>query len=50
MKPTNKDARVTVRLTPHQNFMLETISKELDTPKAALVRYMIEQLISKYCD
>lgn len=48
MKPTKKDCRITVRLTPHQDFMLDEISKELDKPKAQLLRYMIENFTNKY--
>lgn len=50
MKSTNKDSRITVRLTPNQDFMLSVISKKIDRPKSALVRYIIEQFITKYND
>lgn len=48
MKATNKDSRITVRLTPNQDFMLDVISKKIDKPKSALVRYIIEEFITKY--
>lgn len=50
MKETNKDSRITVRLTPNQNFMLDTISNEAGVSKSALVRYIIEEFIKRYND
>lgn len=50
MKETNKDSRITVRLTPNQNFMLDTISNEASVSKSALVRYIIEEFIKRYND
>lgn len=50
MKETNKDSRITVRLTPHQNFILDTLSKETGVSKSALVRYILNEFIKKYDD
>lgn len=48
MKDTNKDSRITVRLTPNQDFTLSIIAKKINKPKSAIVRYAIEELITKY--
>lgn len=48
MKTTNKSDRITVRLTPHQNFMLDEIAKKVKVSKSALTRYIIEEFIAKY--
>lgn len=48
MKENNKDSRITVRLTPNQNFMLDVISDEAGVSKSALVRYIIEEFIKRY--
>ena len=44
MKDTtnNKDTKLTVRLTPHQSFMLDVMSKELEVNKSVLVRYILD--------
>ena len=47
-KSTNKDSRITVRLTPFQNFELDRLAKELAVPKAKLVRYFIDEFLKKY--
>ncbi len=48
-KTTNKEAQLRVRLTPHQSFMVDEISKELDITKSALIRYVLDQFINQYC-
>lgn len=50
MKSTNKDSRITVRLTPNQDFMLDAIAKKINKPKSAIIRYILEQFITKYND
>ena len=47
-KSTNKDYRITVRLTPFQNFELSRLADELSIPKAKLVRYFIDDFLKKY--
>ena len=43
-----KDKRITVRLTPNQDFMLDEISSKIDKSKAEIVRYMINKFIKDY--
>ncbi len=47
-KTTNKEAQLRVRLTPHQSFMLDEMSRELDITKSALMRYILDQFIQQY--
>lgn len=47
-KSTNKEAQLRVRVTPHQSFMLDEMSKELEITKSALIRYILDQFISEY--
>ena len=49
-KITSKDIRVSVRISPNQDQMLNTIAKELDIRRSTLVRYAIDTLISNYND
>lgn len=49
-KTTNKSSRITVRLTPYQEQELNRMSKDLQLPKAKLVRYFISDYIKKYKD
>lgn len=49
-KLTSKDIRVSVRISPNQDQMLNTIAKELDIKRSTLVRYAIDQVISSYND
>lgn len=49
-KTTNKSSRITVRLTPNQEQELTRMSKDLQLPKAKLVRYFISDYIKKYKD
>ena len=50
MKDTtnNKDTKLTVRLTPHQSFMLDEMSQKLEVNKSTLVRYILDQFINQY--
>lgn len=41
-KTTNKEAQLRVGVTPHQSFMLDEMSKELDITKSALIRYILD--------
>lgn len=41
-KSTNKEAQLRVRVTPHQSFMLDEMSKELEITKSALIRYILD--------
>lgn len=41
-KTTNKEAQLRVRVTPHQSFMLDEMSKELEITKSALIRYILD--------
>jgi len=41
-KSTNKDTQLRVRLTPHQAFMLDEMSKEFEITKSALIRYILD--------
>ena len=49
-KTINKSSRITVRLTPNQEQELTRMSKDLQLPKAKLVRYFISDYIKKYKD
>lgn len=48
MKSTNKDSRITVRLTPNQQQVINEVSAKINRPKAALVRCIIDNFITKY--
>lgn len=47
-KTTNKDAKITVRLTPHQSFMLDTMCDKLEVTKSVLIRYILDNFINQY--
>lgn len=47
-KSNNKDRKITVRLTPHQSFMLDEMSNALEIKKSVLVRYALDQFIDTY--
>lgn len=49
-KITTKDIRVSVRISPNQDKMLDTIAEELDIKRSTLVRYAIDQVIKSYND
>ncbi len=49
-KLTAKDIRVSVRISPNQDQMLNTIAKELNIKRSTLVRYAIDQVINSYND
>lgn len=49
-KLTSKDIRVSVRISPNQDQMLNTIAKELEIKRSTLVRYAIDQVINSYND
>ena len=49
-KITSKDIWVSVRISPNQDQMLDTMAKELDIKRSTLVRYAIDKLISEYND
>lgn len=49
-KITTKDIRVSVRISPNQDKMLDTIAEELDIERSTLVRYAINQVIKSYND
>lgn len=49
-KLTSKDIRVSVRISPNQDQMLNQIAKELEIKRSTLVRYAIDQVISNYND
>ena len=49
-KLTSKDIRVSVRISPNQDQMLDTIAKELEIKRSTLVRYAIDQVIKSYSD
>ena len=52
MKDTsnNKTNKLVVRLTPHQSFMLEEMSNNLEITKSALVRYVLERFFNEYSE
>lgn len=50
MNVTTKETRVSVRISPEQDQMLNTIVKELDIKRSTLVRYAIDQLIKNWND
>ncbi len=50
MKITKKETRVSVRITPEQENMLDLICNELDIKRSILVRFAIDQLIKNYSD
>lgn len=50
MKIAKKETRVSVRITPEQENMLDSICNELDIKRSTLVRYAIDNLISSYND
>ena len=43
-----KEQRITVRLSPNQDFMLGEIRRKINKSKAEIIRYMINDLINKY--
>ena len=47
-KAVNKDARITVRLTPHQEQELNTISGDLKMSRSALLRRVLDKFIGDY--
>lgn len=47
-KSSNKENRITVRLTPNQSQMLDVMSSRFEVKKSALVRYIIDQFIAQY--
>lgn len=49
-KLTSKDIRVSVRISPSQDQMLNTLVKELRVKRSTLVRYAIDKVISSYND
>lgn len=49
-KLTSKDIRVSVRISPNQDQMLNQIAKELEIKRSTLVRYAIDQVINSYND
>ena len=50
MKIAKKETRVSVRITPEQENMLDSICNELDIKRSTLVRFAIDQLIKNYSD
>lgn len=50
MKIAKKETRVSVRITPEQENMLDLICNELDIKRSILVRFAIDQLIKNYSD
>lgn len=48
MKQNRKDGKITVRLTPHQDFMISEITKDLKISKSVFIRYIINGAINKY--
>ena len=50
MKIAKKETRVSVRITPEQENMLDLICNELDIKRSTLVRYAIDQVIKSYND
>ena len=49
-KLTSKDIRVSVRISPNQDQMLDTIAEELEIKRSTLVRDAIDQVIKSYND
>ena len=49
-KLTPKNIRVSVRISPNQDQMLDTIAEELEIKRSTLVRYAIDQVIKSYND
>lgn len=47
-KSINKDARITVRLTPYQEQELNTISGDLKLSRSALLRRVLDNFIDNY--
>ena len=50
MKIAKKETRVSVRITPEQENLLDLICNELDIKRSILVRFAIDQLIKNYSD
>ena len=48
MKTNKKDKRITVRLTPNQDFMLDEISNKIGKSKSVIMRYIINDFIKQY--
>lgn len=48
MKKQKKETRITVRLTPNQDFMLDEISSKINKSKSAVIRYLINNLVKQY--
>ena len=47
-KTRNKERKMTFRLTPHQSLMLEVMSEQLEVTKSSIMRYILDDFISKY--
>jgi len=47
-KVNNKEAKITVRLTPYQSFELSNIAKKTGVSKSAVVRCVIQKTIEDY--
>ena len=50
MKIAKKETRVSVRITPEQENMLDSICNELDIKRSTLVRYAIKKKKKSYND
>lgn len=44
-RSTNKEAKISVRLTPHQSFKLNEMSNQLEVTRSTLVRYILDNFI-----
>lgn len=48
MKETNYPEKITVRITPHQKFVIDELSKQIGIKKSTLTRFALETLINQY--
>ena len=47
-KSTNKEQKITVRLTPHEALMLNEMSSKLSVTKSTLIRFILDNFINQY--
>lgn len=47
-KSTNKEQKITVRLTPNQALMLNDMSTKLGVTKSVLIRFILDNFIKQY--
>lgn len=47
-KTTNKERKITVRLTPHQSLMLDNMCEQLEVTKSTMIRFILDNFINEY--